>query len=263
MLFLFIGNRLIIFIYREQTNPNCNKAYLENLKKCLNENDELQKIFDDALMVDEAVSLLDSDFSYEEIKIRYEDLFNLKHNGRFIMELLSKDHVLIENEVCIPDCVHDVTYDYKKEKKLKDKYKSKRDKAHRIVKKRKGGSKKKNSDDSNDENDDDHDSEASSKKVGKTKYKHNKTDSDDEKYNSDCDTDSSKHSTKKEYKPTNTIPNDDPVYFGIPQRARTPPPPYSHGTPSASSVNFKPQNDGGYEGRQYYNKSIFKNHIVT
>lgn len=110
-----------IFHFREQSNQSPNKALLENYRKLLRENEELNKIFEDALMTNQAVSLLDSDISLEEIESRYEQLFSLKFIGRHIRELLSRDEVLIDNHYEIPEYVHQSKFDYKTERRRRSK----------------------------------------------------------------------------------------------------------------------------------------------
>lgn len=141
----------IVFNFREKCEQNPDKNLLETYSKLLKENEELGKIFADSLLKDEAVSLLDSDISIEEIRGRYDELFNLKFYGKLIMELLNKDQVLIENDNSRPEYIHQIKFDYKKERKTKDKHKAntKKDKKKKDQKK----DDKNNSDSENEESD--------------------------------------------------------------------------------------------------------------
>lgn len=121
-----------MFNYREQSTQFCNKEALETLKKLFKENEELNKVFDDALMVNEAISLLDSDFSLEEIETRYEQLFNLKNCGWLIRDLFGTKHILIDSDSDIPEYVHDIQFNIRKE--LKNKHK--KEKENKKVKKK-------------------------------------------------------------------------------------------------------------------------------
>lgn len=180
----------------------------------LKENEELNRIFEDALLKNEAVSLLDSDLSIEEIKIRYEQLFNLKFYGKLIMELLNKDEDLIENDNSVPEYVHDLKFDYKKERQSKDKHKLKTDKDKK--KKDKTGDSK---------NDTDCDSDVSSvkeKKERKNKKNNNElkenANNEDDSYDSDTSRKTNESSNKNrgnrnwKNKPRNTHKNKDGKY---------------------------------------------------
>lgn len=126
---MHVGFSTNIFRFREQSNQSPNKTLLESYRKLLRENEELNKVFENALMTNQAVSLLDSDISLEEIESRYEQLFNLKFIGRHIRELLCRNEVLIQNDDKIPEYVHHSKFDYKKSRReSKDRHKQKTNK---------------------------------------------------------------------------------------------------------------------------------------
>lgn len=181
-MFQFVSN------FRERSKPYADRSLLETYSRLLKENEELNRIFENALLKNEAVSLLDSDNSIEEIRIRCDELFNLKFYGKRIKKLLNKDQVLIENDNSVPEYVHEIKFDYKKERKNKDKHKPKTNKGKKKKDQKKDG--KSNIDSENEDSDVSSVKEKKDKKNKENKSNESKENDDDK--DDSCDSDSSR-----------------------------------------------------------------------